>query len=396
MSRTALVVLVCGSAVISISMGLRQVMGLFLTPITMDLGISREAFGFAVGLQSLMWGLTQPFAGLVADRHGARGVIAVTAMVYVAGLVLAGASSDALLLCTAIGVLAGIGQSGTGFAVVLGAVGRATPRESRSIVLGIASAAGSIGMFTFVPAAQALLGALDWRGALVVLAAVGLLMLPLALGVRDTAPRSHVAALPFAVVLRQAARSPSYWMLNAGFAACGFQLAFVATFLPSMLSDAALPPMTAAWVLATIGLANIVGTYLCGLLGARFRKPSVLAAIYVARAAIMAAFLLTPLSVASALLFGAALGLIWAGTVPLSSGLVADIFGERHMGFLFGVVYVGHQLGSFLGAWIGGRIHDQTGSYDAVWIAAIVLGLVAALLHWPIDDRPAAQVAAAR
>jgi MFS family permease len=395
MSRRALIVLVCGSLVISISMGLRQVMGLFLTPITMDLGISREAFGFAVGLQSLMWGLAQPLAGLIADRHGARGVIAVTGAIYVAGLALAAASSDALLLCVAIGGLAGIGQSGTGFAVVLGAIGRATSRENRSVVLGVASAAGSIGMFTFVPGAQALLGALDWRGALVALSSVGLVMLPAALGVRDTA-RGSVASVPFGVVLRQAARSPSYWMLNAGFAVCGFQLAFVATFLPSMLSDAALPPMTAAWVLATIGLSNIVGTYLCGLLGARFRKPSVLAWIYVARAAIMAAFLMVPLSVASTLLFGAALGLIWAGTVPLSSGLVADIFGERHMGFLFGVVYVGHQLGSFFGAWIGGRIHDHSGSYDAVWLAAIVGGLIAALLHWPIDDRPAVQVAAAR
>jgi MFS family permease len=396
MSRRALAVLVCGSLVISLSMGLRQVMGLFLAPVTIDLGLTREAFGFAVGVQNLVWGLAQPLAGLLADRHGARGVIAATAALYVAGLALASAGNDAFVLTAGLGVLVGLGQSGTGFAAVLGAVGRAAPRERRSVVLGIASAAGSIGMFTFVPATQALLGALTWRGALLVLAALALAMLPLALGVREEAPRAAAAAVPFGAMLRQAMCHPGYWLLNAGFAVCGFQLAFVATFLPSMLSDAALPPMTAAWVLAAIGLANIVGTYLCGLAGARFRKPSVLAAIYLARAAIMAAFLLIPLSVASALLFGAALGLLWAGTVPLSSGLVADIFGERHLGFLFGVVYVGHQLGSFFGAWIGGLIHDRTGSYDLVWIAAIVGGVIAALLHWPIDDRPAAQVAPAR
>lgn len=389
MARRAWLVLGFGALAITLSMGLRQVFGLFLRPVTMDLELTRQAFGFAIGVQNLVWGLVQPAAGMAADRFGARRVVPLAGAVYVAGLVLAALGIGPLWLT--LGVLVGIGQSGTSYAVVLAAVGRAVPAERRSAALGLAAAAGSIGMFTLVPGTQGLIGWLDWRGALLTLAAVAILM-PLAglcmPGGTAAAAAGEPATLGQAITT--ARRHVGYWMLNAGFAACGFQLAFIATYLPSLIADAGLGAGTGAMVLATIGLCNIVGTYLCGLLGGRLPKQKVLAGLYVARAVLIALFVLLPPSALTAILFGAAIGLIWTGTVPLTSGLVGDIFGQRHLGLLFGLVYVGHQLGAFAGAWVGGAVFDRTGSYQPVWIAAIVMGLVAAALHWPIRDAPAA------
>jgi len=289
-----------------------------------------------------------------------------------------------------IGVLVGLAQSATAYAVVLGGIARATPPAQRSLALGIASTAGSIGMFTLVPLTEGLVTTTGWRWTLIVLAGLAASMPLLAVGLKEpAAAATSAAALPRSQhILWTAVTQPGFWMLNAGFAACGFQLAFLATHLPSVLTSNGLSASSGAAALALIGLSNIIGTYLCGWLGVRFRKNKVLAWLYLARTALFVLFLALPASQASAMVFAVAIGLIWTGTVPLTSGLVGDIFGARHMGMLFGMVYLGHQFGAFAGAWAGGLSFDRTGSYDAVWAAAILMGLLAALLHWPIRDEP--------
>jgi predicted MFS family arabinose efflux permease len=390
MFRRFVVVLVCGSIVIALSMGMRQGFGLFLLPVTTDLGMSREVFGFIIGIQNLLWGLTQPIAGLLADKFGAGRVVVAGGVLYVAGLGLAALSTGAGTFGLTVGVLIGLAQSGTAYAVVLGGVGRAAPPEWRSFALGIAATAGSVGMFALVPASQGLISMLEWRPALVVLAALAVLMPLLAVGLMEPPAMTTPArqSLPVREGLLTAVRHPGFWMLNAGFAACGFQLAFLATHLPSVLFDAGLGASAGAAALALIGLSNIIGTFLCGMLGGWYRKQKVLAVLYLARTAVFVLFLAMPSSHASAFIFALAIGLIWTGTVPLTSGLVGDIFGPRHLGLLFGIVYVGHQLGAFAGAWAGGFAFDRTGSYELVWVGAIAMGLVAALLHWPIRDEP--------
>ena len=390
MSRRFLIGLVFGSIVITLSMGIRQVFGLLLLPVTMGLVMSRETFGLVIGLQNLLWGVTQPFAGFLADRFGAGRVIAAGGLLYAAGLALGAFSVGPGSFGLTIGALVGLAQSGTAYAVVLGGIARATPPAKRSFALGIASTAGSIGMFTLVPLTEGLVSTIDWRGTLIVLASLAALIPFLAIGLKENAPATALAAEPLDSqnILMIAVTQPGFWMLNAGFAACGFQLAFLATHLPSVLTSSGLTASSGAAALALIGFSNIVGTYLSGLLGARFRKNKVLACLYLARTTLFALFLALPTSQMSAMLFAAAIGLIWTGTVPLTSGLVGDIFGTRRMGMLFGIVYLGHQFGAFAGAWAGGLSFDRTGSYNAVWSAAILMGILAALLHWPIRDQP--------
>jgi predicted MFS family arabinose efflux permease len=392
MSSRFLVALVCGSIVITLSMGVRQVFGLLLLPVTTDLAASREWFGFIIGIQNLLWGLTQPFAGFLADRFGASRVVAVGGLLYVAGLGLGALSTGPRSFGLTIGVLIGLAQSGTAYAVVLGGIGRAAPPDKRSLALGIASTAGSIGMFTLIPLTQGLVSTVDWRWTLVVLATLAASIPLLAIGLKErpTAIESPSQPLHAGEALRIAAKHPGFWMLNAGFAACGFQLAFLATYLPSVLIESGLSASMGAVALALIGFSNIVGTYVCGLLGDRYRKNKVLALLYLARTGLFVLFLSMPTSQGSALFFAATIGLIWTGTVPLTSGLVGDIFGSRHMGLLFGIVYVGHQLGAFAGAWAGGISFDRTGGYAVAWFAAILMGMLAALLHWPIRDEPVA------
>jgi predicted MFS family arabinose efflux permease len=391
MSRRFLLCLVCGSIVITLSMGFRQVFGLLLLPVTSDIEASREGFGLVIGIQNLVWGLTQPVAGFLADKYGAARVAAIGGLLYVAGLGLGALSIGLNSFGLTIGALIGLAQSSTAYAVVLGGISRAAPPEKRSLALGVASTAGSIGMFTLVPLTQGLISAIDWRWTLIVLAALAAWMPLLAIGLKQPSRgvASTVQALQAGPTLLVAVKNPGFWMLNAGFAACGFQLAFLAVHLPSVLVDAGLSASTGAEVLALIGFSNIVGTYICGILGDRFRKNKVLAILYLARTVVFALFLLLPISHVMALLFAVSIGFIWTGTVPLTSGLVGDIFGPRHMGLLFGIVYVGHQLGAFAGAWAGGFSFDRTGSYAVVWLAAILMGLLAALLHWPIRDEPA-------
>lgn len=395
--RNPWIVVLCAAVIVTLAMGARQAFGLLMRPMALDLDVGREAFGLAIALQNLLFGVAQPFVGALADRHGAGRVTAVGAAVYVVGLVAAAQAGGALGLDLSLGVLIGLGLSGTTFVVVLGAVGRVVDPARRSLAFGLVTAGGSLGQFLVVPAAQLLIDAWGWRGALGALAALVALIAPLAVGVagrpnhaaHDDGPRLSLGA-----ALREAAGHRGYWLINAGFFVCGFHVAFIATHLPAYLTDGGIAPGAGAAALALIGLFNIFGSYVFGMLGDRARKKNVLAGLYLGRAAVLAIFLIVPLSQASALVFASAMGFLWLGTVPLTSGLVGQIFGMRYLSTLYGVVFMSHQIGSFFGAWAGGRVYDLTGSYDLVWFTAVALALAAAALHLPIRDAAAQRVPA--
>jgi predicted MFS family arabinose efflux permease len=388
--RSWILVVACAALVMTLSMGVRQVSGFFLRPVALDLGLSRDAFGMAVALQNLVWGLTQPIAGLIADRYGARPVVIAGGILYAVGMVVAALAQSGPAFTLGLGVLGGLGQSGTAFAVILAVIGRAAPDERRSMAMGVGSAAGSIGMFALVPVTSALIDLVEWRSAMMILAALLAAIVPLALalgGDRDTSAGSAGQASG-SMALQSAGRDRDYWLLNLGFAVCGFQLAFIATYLPTILVDRGLDLATGAAVLAAIGAFNIVGTYVAGLAGGRWLKKDVLAAVYLARALAIAVFILVPLTATSAIAFGATIGLLWTGVVPLTSGLVADLWGKRNLGFLFAIVYIGHQIGAFAGAWAAGLAYERAGSFDPVWLAAIAGGVIAAIFHLVLQERP--------
>jgi predicted MFS family arabinose efflux permease len=389
MRRSWLMVLMCGSLIIACSMGVRQVSGLFLRPVAMDLALSREAFGFAVALQNLVWGLTQPIAGFLADRYGTRPVAFGGVLFYAAGLALAAFASNGWQFVIGLGVLAGLGQSGTAFAVILAVIGRAAPVQTRSLALGLGSTASSIGMFILVPATVSLIDIVDWRATMLILcgllAATAGFTLPLQEGAGGGGAVTGASAKRAIV---EAIGDRDFWLLNVGFAVCGFQLAFIATYIPTILIDGGLDVSAGAAVLVAIGIFNIGGTYLAGLAGGWWRKTRVLAGLYLARAVVIVVFLSVPLSTTSAIVFGAAIGLLWTGTVPLTNGLVADLWGRRNLAFLFGLVYVGHQIGAFVGAWAGGLAFDRTGSFALVWAACVMACILAAACHLLLHEMP--------
>ena len=395
--RRRLLALLVGSLVIAIALGTRQSFGLFLEPVSKQIGAGREVFALAVALQNLIWGIAQPFAGMLADRYGSGRVIALGSALYAGGLALAAVSSDPAGLYLSLGLLVGLGLSGTTFAIVLGAIGRLYPPEKRSVALGIGTGLGSIGLFVVVPAAQGLLGAFGWVTtflALALLSALGILLAPGLAGRPNTPLETEKQSL--AEALREARQHGGYWLLTIGFFACGFQLAFIATHLPAYLGDRAMAPWVAGAALSVIGLFNIAGSYICGVIGGRASKSRSLAVLYILRSIVIAGFLVLPITPVSALIFAGLMGLLWVGTVPLTSGLVAQIFGTRFMATLFGIVFFAHQLGGFLGAWLGGLVFEAWDSYLPIWIASIVLGLIAAGLHWPITERPVARLGAVR
>ncbi|HTO48451.1 MAG TPA: MFS transporter [Burkholderiales bacterium] len=383
--------LLVSGLIISICMGLRQSLGLFMRPITLDLGVSAAAFSFSLALQNIVWGLSQPFVGAAADRYGARPVLVATSLVYGCGLLLMVYSRGAIGLDVA-GFLTGIGIAGTGFGVLIGVVARATPLERRSQTVGAVAAAGSLGTMLLAPLGQALIDSFGWRTAMAAFAAIAASLAFVALGIRDQAraPDAHAPAVPqpLGEALREAAKHRGFVAMTVAYFACGFQLVFITTHLPQYLELCGVAPSVSANALALIGLCNTVGTYAFGLLGARYSQKRLLALIYLLRTVFIAAFVLLPVSVGSTLVFAGAMGLLWLGVAPLVTGLIGRVFGLTHFNTLYGIVFLGHQAGSFAGAWMGGLVFDLTGGYGVGWGALITIGAIAFTLQWTMDDRP--------
>jgi len=388
-------VLVCGAAIVTLSMGIRHGFGLWLAPITSDRGWSRETFSFALAVQNLAWGLAAPFAGAIADRWGAFRVVVGGSLLYAAGLVAMGVATSGWAFLGGTGLLIGIAQAGTTYAVVYGVIGRNVAPERRSWAMGVTAAAGSFGQFLMVPVEGGLIGVIGWQGALFVLGGIAMLMVPLAWGLREPARGAAVAGQQsMGAAVREALGHPSFLLLTAGYFVCGFQVVFIGVHMPSYLKDHGLTPDVATTALALIGLFNVVGTYVAGVLGGRLPKTYLLSAIYALRSVVIVIFITAPLSPWSVYAFAAAIGLLWLSTVPLTNGVVASIFGVRYLSMLGGFVFLSHQIGSFLGVWLGGRLYDATGSYNVVWWIAVALGVLAALINLPIREtailRPAA------
>jgi MFS family permease len=383
-----LIVLAAG-AVMGAALGIRHVQGLFLQPVTLDQGWSREIFGFTLALQNLVWGLAQPFTGMIADRFGSMKVILPGMLLYALGLFATAHSSSAAEFMLGNGFLIGIALAGTAFGAVYGSLSRIFPAEHRSWALGVAGSIGGLGQFCMVPFVQNLLDGMGWISALMVLCAVMVLMSPLVFWLRDgngAIRWPEKGELTMGEAIREACAHRGFWLLNLGFLACGFQLAFIAGHMPAYLMDKGMGPREAGIALAVISLANIIGTYLSGYLGGLMRRKYLLSVIYLVRSAAMILFVALPVSEVTVYAFSFVMGLIWLGTVPLTNGLVSQIFGVRYITTLFGIVFFGHQLGAFLGVWLGGYVFDLTKSYDLLWFGSIALGLLAAALHMPIND----------
>lgn len=392
--RTSGWVLLGAALILALSLGVRHGFGLFLAPMSAEFGWGREVFAFAIALQNLIWGLAQPFAGALADRLGAAKVVIIGGILYTAGLVLMGMADSAWSLSLSAGLLIGIGLSGTSFSVILGVVGRAVPAEKRSMAMGIASAAGSFGQFAMLPGTLGLIQWLGWSAALLVLGMMVALIVPFVGLLRDRPMPSQGNDQTLGQALREACSHSGFWLLALGFFVCGFQVVFIGVHLPAYLVDQHLPATIGTTVLALVGLFNIVGTYTAGWLGGRMPKPRLLTALYLLRAVVIVLFLWAPVTQFSAYLFGIAMGLLWLSTVPLTNGTVATLFGVRNLSMLGGIVFLFHQLGAFLGGWLGGVVYDRTGNYDLVWQISILLSLLAAALNWPVRERPVARLQA--
>jgi len=386
--RTPTVVLLASGLLLTLSMGIRHGFGLFLQPMSADLHWGRETFALALAVQNLMWGVATPFAGMLADRFGSHRVAFVCALLYIAGLATMGSATTPLTLVLTAGVLIGSGLAGLSFSVVAGVLGRKFPPEKRSMALGISAAAGSFGQFAMLPLTQVLLSQFGWYSALLALAAVGLLMLPLTAVIYErNVTTGHAFEQSAGAAMREALGHRGYLLLTIGFFVCGFQVVFVGVHLPAYLADKGMAPHVAVTALALIGLFNIVGTWTTGWLGSRVPKRYILSTIYFARAVVFALFFFLPLSPWSVYLFAVALGLLWLSTVPPTNSIVAQVFGVRYLAMLTGVTFFSHQIGSFLGAWLGGKLFDTTGSYDLVWYLSMALGILAGLINLPIDER---------
>ena len=384
-------VLACGAAIVTLSMGIRHGFGLWLQPITQEMGWTRQSFALALAIQNLSWGVIGIFAGMAADRFGAFRVLIGGAVLYALGLVGMALSPTETLFALTAGVLIGAAQAGTTYAVIYGVLGRQIAPEKRSWAMGVAAAAGSFGQFLMVPLEGFLITSLGWQQALLVLALMVLLIVPLAFGLHEpgfkgSAPVQRRQSIGQA--LTEAFRHPSFLLLTAGYFVCGFQVVFIGVHMPSYLKDHGLSPQVASYALALIGLFNVFGTYIAGSLGQRMPKRHILAFIYFTRAVVISIFLLVPLSPASVYIFSAVMGALWLSTVPPTNAMVAQIFGVQHLSMLGGFVFFSHQVGSFMGVWLGGYLYDRTGSYDIVWYLAIALGVVAGLLNLPIREQP--------
>ena len=394
MSRPLWTIAICAAVILAITAGIRQGFGLFILPMTQDYGVARETFALSIGLQNLLWGIGAPIAGAIADRYGPRLVAAVGALIYAAGMAAMVVDAGGAQMIVS-GLLAGIGLSGAGFSVVLGAVGRAAPPAYRAKALAIASFGGSVGMFASLPYTHVLIEDTGWIASMLIIAATIALTAPLAYGLGGGKPVDGASAEPVGApppvdmrtALRDAFGDRSFVLLTTAFFVCGFQLAFIVVHLPPYLGDQGMAPWLAAAALTLLGISNIIGTIACGWLGQRFEKRLVLISLYVIRAVLLGGFVSLPISEWTVLVFATGMGFTWLPTIPLTNGLVAHIYGPTYLSTLFGVVFLSHQLGGFMGPWVGGLVFDASGSYGAVWWLAAALGLVAAVLHWPIDER---------
>jgi MFS family permease len=386
--RSATVVITASIVVLLIAMGVRATFGLLMQPMGLDKSFSRETFSLAFAIQNLVWGLGAPLFGALSDKYGSGRTIALGALLYAIGLLSMGYSDSAATLYLSAGVLVGLGQGGTTFGVILGVVARAVPPERRSLALGMASAGGSAGQFLMVPFAQQLIAQFDWHTALLLLSVAASFGMPLALLLQGRAAAgADQLHQSLSAAFRQALGHRSYHFLFWSFFVCGFHVSFITLHLPSFVVDGGLSAFDGALAIGLIGLFNVVGSYGCGWLGGRYSKKNLLGSIYALRAVFIALLLLFPLTPLVLYVFAAGIGLLWLGTVPLTSGLIGQIYGLRYTATLYGLVFLGHQIGSFIGVWLGGWTFERFGSYDLVWWLGIALALAAAALSWPIDER---------
>jgi predicted MFS family arabinose efflux permease len=380
-------VLVCGAMIVTLSMGIRHGFGLWLQPITMDRGWTRETFAFALAIQNLAWGLAGPFAGMLADKYGAFRVLIVGSLLYAGGLVLMALATSGLAFTGSAGILLGLAQSGTTYAVVYGVIARQVDPAKRSWAMGVTAAAGSFGQFLMVPVENWLIGGFGWQNALFVLGCMALVIMPLAFFLKEP-PRAAATGPQQSVMgaLREAFAYPSFRLLTLGYFVCGFQVVFIGVHLPSYLKDKGLEPGVATTALALIGLFNVFGTYAAGSLGQKMAKRHILAGIYALRAVAITVFVLAPLTPMSVYVFASVMGFLWLSTVPPTNAIVAQIFGVQYMSMLGGFVFLSHQIGSFLGVWLGGKLFDATGSYDIVWWIAVALSAMAVAANLPVRE----------
>ena len=393
--QTVVLAIMAAALAVMVSTGIRQSFGLFLQPVSDSLGGGREAFSLAIAISNLIYGL--PLVGIIADRTGSRWVLVAGGVLYSLGLVVLSRAISAAGLQLSLGLMIGLALSATTYVVVLGAVAQLVPTRRQSSTFGIITATGSSGMFVIPPLAQFLIDSYGWQTAIIVLAGVSLLIVLLAFGLpnkpgRHSERQTAVSQESFINILKKAKGHVGYLLLTTGFFVCGFHVAFIATHLPAFLSDNGLPPFVGAGALSLVGAFNMVGSFSFGWLGDKLRKKYLLSIIYLGRAIVIVIFLLLPITQTSALVFGGAIGFLWLATVPLTSGTVAQIFGVRYLSTLYGIVFLSHQVGAFLGVWLGGRLYDATGTYDLVWYIAIGLAIFAALVHLPITDRPVTAV----
>jgi MFS family permease len=390
------VVIVAACLIAMIGFGSRSTFGLFLDPMTDTRGWSRETFALALALQNLMWGIGVPIAGAIADKYGAVRVIGIGAVVYGLGIYGMSSAETGTALYLTGGLLTGLGVAFTAFSLAMAAMARVVSADRRSFVLGLGTAAGSLGQVIFSPLSQGFINSFGWQHALVLQAGIVMLLVPLALALPLSAGNSQAAEQGQSLkqAVQEAFAHRGFVLLTAGFFVCGFHVAFITVHFPAYVNDMGLSATVGAWALAIIGLFNIAGSFLSGIAGQRFSKKSSLSFIYLARAAVISALLLAPKTPETIYLFSALMGLLWLSTVPLTTGIVAQVFGLRYLATLFGIVFLSHQIGSFLGVWLGGRLYDTYGSYDGMWIAGILFGVIAAILHWPINEKPLARLAA--
>ena len=398
--RAPAVIIMCGCLISVVTFGPRSTMGFFLQPMSQEHGWGRDVFALAIAIQNLVWGASQPLAGAVADRFGSARALIAGALLYAAGLVLMAWSSTPGMLHFSAGVLIGLGLSGASFNVVISAFGKILPEEWRALGMGAGTAAGSFGQFLFSPLAIILIGAYGWQATLIVFGLLVLIVAPLSFALAAPAEPAGASAVrvqpqSFRQALAEAFGHSSYVLLVLGFFTCGFHIAFITTHLPPYLLDNGLDARWGGWVVGLIGLFNIFGAVAAGWLTGRFSKKFMLSLIYASRADRIRLLLQAPLPPVSALMFGAAIGVTWLSTVPPTSALVMLMFGTRYMATLFGIVFLSHQVGAFIGVWLGGLLYERTGSYDAVWWLAIALAIFAALVHLPIRERPVARLAPA-